>query len=104
MFFIFSIQSSKPYCTFSLSLSLPPSLCLSVSSLFYSTYLLLSGNSYYPPPMKSGKGYCIGIVRPSEIVSGLSLENYWLHFNDSLWEAPLLRGDAHVVGVTRFDQ
>ena len=37
-----------------------------------------------------------------KFVSGLFLENHWLDFNKTLWEASLPRGDAHIACVTRF--
>jgi hypothetical protein len=58
----------------------------------------------YPPPMESGGGYCFSVVRPSvrpNFVSALVLYNYWLEFNETLWESS--RGDAHIVGLFQSD-
>jgi glycerol-3-phosphate cytidylyltransferase-like family protein len=37
------------------------------------------------------------------IVSMLLLSNYWLKFNETLWEPSIPTGDAHIVGLFRSD-
>jgi hypothetical protein len=67
----------------------------------YETYI-----NYYLPPMESGGGYSFGVVLPSvhpNFVSGLVLCNYWLEFNQTLWESSISRGDAHIIGLFRSD-
>jgi hypothetical protein len=58
----------------------------------------LLSTCYYPPPMESGGGYSFGVVRPN-FVSRVVLCNYWLEFNETLWESSISRGDAHIVGL-----
>jgi hypothetical protein len=41
-------------------------------------------------------------VRPN-FVSEEVLCNYWLEFNETLWESSILRGDAHIAGLFRSD-
>ena len=41
-------------------------------------------------------------VYSATFVSGLFLENCWMVFNETLWEASLPSGDAHIACVTRF--
>jgi hypothetical protein len=41
-------------------------------------------------------------VRPN-FVSGLVLCNYWLEFNETLWESSISRGDGHIVALFRSD-
>jgi hypothetical protein len=36
-----------------------------------------------------------------KIVSALLLCNYWLEFNNTLWEPSIPRGDAHIVALFR---
>jgi hypothetical protein len=38
-----------------------------------------------------------------KIVSGVVLCNYWLEFNETLWESSISRGDAHIVGLFLSD-
>jgi hypothetical protein len=42
-------------------------------------------------------------IRPSKFRSGVVLCNYWLEFNETLWEPSISRGDAHIVGLFRSD-
>jgi hypothetical protein len=45
-------------------------------------------------------------VRPSvrpNFVSGLVLCNYWLEFNETLWESSISRGDEHILALFRSD-
>jgi hypothetical protein len=37
----------------------------------------------------------------SKIVSALLFCNYWLEFNETLWESSIPRGDAHIVALFR---
>jgi hypothetical protein len=38
-----------------------------------------------------------------KMVSALLLCNYWLEFNETLWEPSISRGDAHIVSLFRSD-
>jgi hypothetical protein len=38
-----------------------------------------------------------------KIVSGVVLCNYWLEFNETLWESSISREDAHIVGLFQSD-
>jgi hypothetical protein len=42
------------------------------------------------------------IVRP-KFVSAQVLCNYWLEFNETLWESSISRGYAHIVGLFQSD-
>jgi hypothetical protein len=59
---------------------------------------------YYPPPIDRGILFwrCPS-VRPSvchpNFVSRLVLCNYWLKFNETLWESSISRGDAHIIAL-----
>jgi glycerol-3-phosphate cytidylyltransferase-like family protein len=39
----------------------------------------------------------------AKIVSALLLCNYWLEFNETLWELSIQRGDAHIIALFRSD-
>jgi glycerol-3-phosphate cytidylyltransferase-like family protein len=92
-----------------------------VSALLLCNYWLEFNKTLFEPSIPRGNAHIVALFRSdtltqrygpwlvmqyayrAKIISALLLCNYWLEFNETLWEASIPKGDAHIVTLFGSD-
>jgi hypothetical protein len=92
-----------------------------VSSLLLCNYWLEFNKTLWEPWILRGDAHIVALFQSETLthrygpwlvmqyayrtifVSALLFCNYWLEFNETLWEPSIPRGDAHIVALSRSD-